>query len=350
MSFHRKFAAYQTKASCLVYLKYLLILMLVSNLLNEAQAQRIETLHVDRPVSLRGLSVVNDKIVWVSGSKGTVGKSVDGGKHWEWMVVPGYESRDFRDIEAFDKRTAVIIAIAHPAQILRTENGGKSWELIYENQTKGMFLDAMDFSDDRKGILVGDVVNGHLFIARTSDGGRSWLEEFNSYSSADSTEGCFASSGTNVRLQSSGDFFFVTGGRKSRIISNRASVELPFDNSKASTGANSLAVGNDPRLMISVGGDFTADSLRNKNCFISHDAGQTWVAPLTSPYGYRSCVEFLSATKAITCGLNGVDLSTDGGNTWTSVSRDSFHTCRKAKKGTAVFLSGNNGRIGRFIY
>ena len=66
------------------------------------------------PASLRGLSAVNDKIIWVSGSNGTVGKSLDGGKTWSWMTVPGFEKRDFRDIEAFDAKTAIIMAIATP--------------------------------------------------------------------------------------------------------------------------------------------------------------------------------------------------------------------------------------------
>src|SRR5205085_9871073 len=37
--------------------------------------------------SLRGLSVVNDNIIWVSGSGGTVGKSLNAGKNWNWMTV-----------------------------------------------------------------------------------------------------------------------------------------------------------------------------------------------------------------------------------------------------------------------
>lgn len=311
-------------------------------------AQRIETLNIDRPVSLRGLSVVNDNIVWVSGSKGTVGKSVDGGKSWKWMTVPGYEARDFRDIEAFDDKTAVIMAIAHPAHILRTADGGETWKLSYENNTKGMFLDAMDFSDRMRGIVVGDVTNGHLFIARTNDGGVTWRSSIEPYTPGDSTEGCFASSGTNIRLKKDGSYFFVTGGRKSRIISGSAAVVLPFDNSKSSTGANSLAIGPNGSMIV-VGGDFAADTVRARNCFVSRDDGKTWQAPAVSPYGYRSCVEFISKSSAISCGLNGVDLSDDGGVTWRSISHDSYHASRKAKKGNAVFFSGNNGRIGKLI-
>jgi photosystem II stability/assembly factor-like uncharacterized protein len=243
----------------------------------------------------------------------------------------------------------VVIAIAEPAHILRTVDGGKTWKLAYANNVKGMFLDAMDFSDERHGIVVGDAVRGRLFIARTDDGGVTWQETSEKYTVADSTEGCFASSGTNIRLRSNGDYFFVTGGLKSRIISGSAAVALPFDNSKASTGANSLAIEKGGHLMIAVGGDFAADSVRDRNCFVSKDGGQSWSVPKSSPNGYRSCIEFLSSDRVITCGLNGVDVSVDEGNTWTSISRDSFHACRKAKKGTAVFLSGNNGRIGKLI-
>ena len=44
----------------------------------------IEVLTSGTHTSLRGLSVVSDEVVWVSGSSGTVGKSLDGGKTWTW--------------------------------------------------------------------------------------------------------------------------------------------------------------------------------------------------------------------------------------------------------------------------
>src|SRR5215217_7962950 len=80
----------------------------------------VETLTSGTKTSLRGLSVVNDNVAWVSGSNGTVGKTTDGGKNWKWLAVKGFNNRDFRDIEAFDATTAVIIAVDTPAYILKT--------------------------------------------------------------------------------------------------------------------------------------------------------------------------------------------------------------------------------------
>ena len=74
-------------------------------------AQKIEILTDTVHSSFRGISVVNNDVVWVSGSHGTVGKSIDGGKNWKWMIVKGFERMDFRDIEAFDKKTALIMAV-----------------------------------------------------------------------------------------------------------------------------------------------------------------------------------------------------------------------------------------------
>ena len=162
---------------------------------------RVELLTTGPHVSLRGLSVVSDKIVWVSGSGGTVGRSIDGGATWSWNVVPGYEKRDFRDIEAFDEKTAIIMAIAEPAQLLKTVDGGQTWRIVYENDTPGMFLDAMEFFDAKTGIAVGDPIDGRIFVTRTTDSGNTWQDiPSDQLPKADSGEGCFASSGTNIRI------------------------------------------------------------------------------------------------------------------------------------------------------
>ena len=59
-------------------------------------------------VSFRRLSVPGDRIVWVSGSQGWTGLSVDGGKTWETKQVAGFEKSDFRTLYAFDEKKAVI--------------------------------------------------------------------------------------------------------------------------------------------------------------------------------------------------------------------------------------------------
>ncbi len=193
--------------------------------------------------SLRGLSVVDDKVVWVSGSNGTVGRSVDGGTHWSWMTVPGYEKRDFRDIEAFDAKTAVVMAIAEPADILKTTDGGKTWKLVYDNKTTGMFLDAMEFWDNTSGIVVGDPVDGRFFLAQSFDGGDSWNDvPARALPKADSGEGCFASSGTNIRNLRTKQACFVSGGPTSRLFIGDTAIVLPILQGKTTTGANSVAV------------------------------------------------------------------------------------------------------------
>src|SRR6187399_1519908 len=93
-----------------------------------ANAQTVKLLTSGTKTSMRGLSVVDDKTVWVSGSKGTVGRSLDGGQTWKWVTVKGFEKTDFRDIEAFDKTSAVIMGIAEPAYILKTIDGGEHWQ------------------------------------------------------------------------------------------------------------------------------------------------------------------------------------------------------------------------------
>ena len=301
-------------------------------------------------ISMRGLSVVDDKTIWVSGSGGTVGKSVDAGLTWKWMVVKGFEKNDFRDIEAFDDLTSVIMGTGDPAYILKTVDGGETWKVVFENKTKGMFLDAMEFWNEQSGIVIGDPINGKFYIARSFDGGSSWQNiPSENYPRADSGEACFASSGTNVRILTKQEAVFITGGLTSHLIRRDHKIELPIIHGSESTGANSIAV-KDFKTMMIVGGDYNVKDGIIKNCFITKNAAKSWIAPLIPPHGYRSCVEFISGKKWVTCGLNGVDFTKDDGKTFTLISTNGFHVCRKAKNGKAVYFAGGGGRIGKLMY
>ncbi len=314
-----------------------------------ASAQSVRLLPSNTKASLRGLSVVDDKTVWVSGSNGTVGRSLDSGHTWKWMTVKGFENTDFRDIEAFDKTTAVIMGISEPAYMLRTIDGGDSWQVVFENKTKGMFLDAMEFWNEQAGIVVGDPINGRFFIARTFDGGQTWQGIPQNLSPvADSGEACFASSGTNIRKLTKKEAVFITGGLVSNVHLRDAQLKLPLLQGQESTGANSIAVKN-KKTWIVVGGDFNTKDSTTKNAVITFDAGKTWLSPATAPTGYRSCVEYLKKKQWITCGLNGVDITNDDGNTFTNITKEGFHVVRKAKKGKAVYFAGSGGRIGKLL-
>jgi hypothetical protein len=172
---------------------------------------------------------------------------------------------------------------------------------------------------------------------------------------ADSGEACFASSGTNIRALDEHKTVFVSGGKRSRVFTSSSIINLPIIQGSETTGANSIAVynayrGTGGKRMIVVGGDFTADSSYQKNCFYTDDGGKTWAAPKIPPHGYRSCVEYLSKKDILTCGLNGIDYSLDGGKTFTWISKEGFHVCRIAKYGPSIFLAGSNGKVAKLIW
>lgn len=330
-------------------MKKIITLFLFSFAISFVNAQKVKLLTSGTRTSIRGLSAVSDKIIWVSGSGGMIGKSTDSGNTFRWTIVPGFEKTEFRDIEAFDSSTAIIMAIDSPATILKTKDGGKTWTTVYRNNDKGMFLDAMEFWNEESGIVVGDPINGKFFIARTFDGGNKWQEiPMNNRPSADSGEACFASSGTNIRKLNKKEAVFISGGISSHVFIRAEKILMPLLQGKESTGANSIAVKNKEQFIV-VGGDFNKKDSDEKNCVLTKDGGRTFTEPHSKPHGYRSCIEYINKKTWITCGLNGVDLSTDDGENFSLISKESFHVCRKAKKGKTVFFAGGNGRIGKLI-
>src|ERR1700731_4933820 len=108
-------------------LKNLFILLCALSIANNLKAQAITVLQQGKPTSIRGLSVVDDNVAWISGSKGYIAITIDGGKNWNWQQVKGFEKSDFRDIEAFSDKEAIIMSSGTPALILKTIDGGINW-------------------------------------------------------------------------------------------------------------------------------------------------------------------------------------------------------------------------------
>ncbi|MEJ7830319.1 MAG: oxidoreductase, partial [Segetibacter sp.] len=285
------------------FLIFLFILFLATSY--SQKELNIQILTTGTNTSLRGMSVPTETVVWVSGSNGTVGKSTDGGKTWRWLIVTGYEKRDFRDIEAFDSSTAIIMAVDNPAYLLKTVDGGTTWKKVFEKNTNGMFLDAMDFKNDKEGICIGDPLpigrDGPRFfyVIRTYDGGNSWLEiPTEQLAPAANGEAIFAASGTNISFLKHPDFdyAFVTGGMVSNLImigrNNKPNkvVYIPVVQKKESAGTFSMAVIGQKKIYC-IGGDYKIPANDLDNFSFTLTNGNKWKAPLRSgPTGYRSCI------------------------------------------------------------
>ncbi|HMX28701.1 MAG TPA: hypothetical protein PKC13_24155, partial [Blastocatellia bacterium] len=93
---------------------------------------------------LRGVSAVSDKIAWASGANGTCLRTMDGGATWQLLKVPGAETLDFRDVEAFDANTAYLLSIGEgdKSRIYKTTDGGQTWKLQFTNRNQKAFFDA----------------------------------------------------------------------------------------------------------------------------------------------------------------------------------------------------------------
>ena len=302
--------------------------------------------------SLRGVSAVNARVVWASGTGATYLKTVDGGATWTAEKVPGAEALDFRDIQAVDERTVYLLSsgAGDKSRIYKTTDGGGQWTLQFTNPDPKGFFDAMAFWDATHGIAVGDPVDGHFVVLTTADGGSHWERRPTPPAMPD--EGAFAASGTCLVTMGKRDAWFATGGPGGARVFHSGDrgatwtiATTPIRNDGAAAGIFSLAF-SDSRHGVAVGGDYSKPEDAERNVAVTADGGNTWTEPPGQhPKGFRSAVVFLPGQKVwIAVGTSGSDISSDGGKSWKPFDNGAYNAISFVS-GKAGWAVGPGGRV-----
>lgn len=305
---------------------------------------------VNTTASLRSLSVVNERVVWASGTGGTVIKTIDGGKTWKVMTVTGAEKLDFRDIESFDANTAYILSIGNgeSSRIYKTTDGGESWKLQFKNTNEKAFYDAVACWDKKNCIAMSDPVDGKFVLIATNDGETWKLLDTSKMPTAKEGEAAFAASGTCLITQGKHNIFLFSGGSDARVFRSadrgktRKVAETPIVKGTPGSGVFSIAM-FDARNGVIVGGNYEKPEETNDTFAFTSDGGKSWYAGegLT---GYRSAVTYIDDKTIIAVGTNGTDISYNRGVSWKKIGSENLNAIAAMGK-KAVLSVGPNGSL-----
>lgn len=320
---------------------------------------------VESPVStsLRGVHVVDTSVAWASGAKGSVLRSVDAGVTWTKIDVSGHDETDFRDVHAWDAQTALIMAAGSPPVLLRTSDGGQSWNEVFRHPDPTAFFDAIAFRDSEHGMAVADPIDGRLELFETKDAGVTWERlPADSRPLCPSNQHLYAASGTCLEPLADGGWMIAFGGKVEEGTANQAQVmkrsatgewttiPVPLQTGE-SAGIFSIAQFGE-RATVVVGGDYMIADGTDRSAAFSNDLGVSWSEPQSSVSGYRSCVRWFRHAGVdwlVCCGPSGCDVSSDGGQTWHPTSDDGYHAMSFDSTGTLGIATGSEGRLARWV-
>lgn len=336
--------------------KYLLLLVLLSCKPDTPEITGI-ALRSNTASLLQAISILNYETAWVSGHAATVCRTTDAGHSWQVFQYPIADTLQFRDLHAFSAEQVVLMS-AGPGAMSRIFlfTPPADWEEVYVMPYGEGFLNTIEFWDDQRGLAFGDSFDSQFFILRTMNGGTSWeridpalLPE------AGEGEGGFAASGTCIAMQPEGAAWIGTGaGGNSRILVTGDFGESweeygsPLITGEAA-GITSIRMAT-AEIGTIVGGDLLRMDTYTQNSAITVDGGKRWTItahPATRGALYGSDItphgqDFLW----IVCGPNGMDYSADRGTTWQNLDTLNYWAVDLHPDGFG-YATGKEGLITR---
>lgn len=312
---------------------------------------RVQPLASGTNASMRGVSVVDERVAWASGTAGTVLRTTDGGVSWRTVSVPAADSLDFRDIEAFDSLTAYVLSAGPDGRIYYTNDGGAVWTLQYRHVLEGAFFDCFDFYDRNAGLAMSDPVDGRYLLVATRDG-RSWSERpASARPAALPGEAAFAASGTCLTIAGERAYIASGGGSQARVFwsddrgQSWQPVNTPVAAGTSSAGIFALAF-RDQNHGIAIGGDYQ-QPWQDAVAAVTSDGGRSWKP--AGRTGYVSGAAWsASGASLIAVGPAGTRVSADQGLSWRVIDSVEYNAVQLANENIA-FAVGPRGRIAKLV-
>jgi photosystem II stability/assembly factor-like uncharacterized protein len=301
------------------------------------------------------VSAVSPTVAWISGERGTYARTTDGGATWKVAQVPGGERLDFRDVHAFDDKSALLMSAGAGTQskVYKTTDAGATWKLVFTNPDTAGFYDCMDFFDNDRGLMLGDSFGGFMQMWATNDGGTNWRKiDPARLPPPMPGEGSFASSGTCIQAQRSGYAWGVTTRGRVIYTDNFGftwSVSTAMPTASDTVGLTSVAFRDNKNGFVFGGhGARPGDTL----VYATSDGGKTWTPRKRPPNGagiWGGAIIVTDGTRTIvTVGPKGSAYSRDSGNSWVQMDTVNYWGLGFVRGRNVGWAVGRGGRITRF--
>jgi len=294
--------------------------------------------------------VVNDTTVWFAGNNGKFGRIINSEIEMDSLIYKG-NTINFRSI-AYNGKHIFILSVESPALLYKIDPFTSKIippEMVYQEQHKKVFYDALAFFDAQRGIAMGDPTEDCLSVILTSDGGNTWQKtDCKNLPEIIEGEAAFAASNTNIAIYKK-NVWLVTGGKKARVFYSKNAgkkwdvYNTPIVQGGKMTGIFSVDFDNRNNGII-MGGNWEDKSNTKATKALTKDGGKTWtLIDNNSIPGYISCVKYVPDTngnKLVAVSSEGIYYSNNGGVKWEKLSDDGFYSIAFIDKNSA-WLSGH---------
>jgi photosystem II stability/assembly factor-like uncharacterized protein len=250
---------------------------------------------------------IDDYYGWMLTLGGTLMRTTDGGSNRNEQIIGKLWSHKIHFIGKFN---GWCVGSGAPPYIMQTEDGGITWSdlPIPDERDDGGYYNLWDvfFIDKLNGYFVDN--RGAIF--HTSDGGQSWIKQFQNFPSRglksiyflDSLKGFAVGDDALKRTDNGGEMWYAD-----------SSVILPFS--------------ADPRKIQFIG-DFYGWIMSSKSIFRTIDAGETWIEYVIDTNWTQNNravdIMFIDTANGWICSGPGLYQSADSGKTWEYFNSNEF--------------------------